>query len=132
MFRRARLLFTVLVVLAGGLQLAQAQAGRPERGPAALRVDGEEIPLDAYARWLVKNFGERTARTFALDFWAIELEAGAQGVAVSEEEIAKSVDAAIQERIENPLSRLILDGSFGPKDHVKVGVAKGQLSFTKG
>ncbi len=44
---------------------------------------------------------------------------------------ARPLKRAIQERIENPLSRLILDGSFGPKDHVKVGVAKGQLSFTK-
>ncbi|MDP2134695.1 MAG: AAA family ATPase, partial [Sulfuritalea sp.] len=45
---------------------------------------------------------------------------------------ARPLKRAIQERIENPLSRRILDGSFGPKDHVKVGVAKGQLSFTKG
>jgi ATP-dependent Clp protease ATP-binding subunit ClpA len=33
---------------------------------------------------------------------------------------ARPLKRAIQERIENPLSRLILDGSFGPKDHVKV------------
>jgi ATP-dependent Clp protease ATP-binding subunit ClpB len=45
---------------------------------------------------------------------------------------ARSLKRAIQERIENPLSRLILDGSFGPKDHVKVGVNKGQLTFDKG
>jgi len=44
---------------------------------------------------------------------------------------ARPLKRAIQERIENPLSRLILDGSFGPKDHVKVGVNKGQLSFSK-
>ncbi|MBK9019171.1 MAG: ATP-dependent chaperone ClpB [Sulfuritalea sp.] len=44
---------------------------------------------------------------------------------------ARPLKRAIQERIENPLSRLILDGSFGPKDRVKVGVAKGQLSFNK-
>jgi ATP-dependent Clp protease ATP-binding subunit ClpB len=45
---------------------------------------------------------------------------------------ARPLKRAIQERIENPLSRLILDGSFGPKDRVKVGVTKGQLSFVKG
>jgi ATP-dependent Clp protease ATP-binding subunit ClpB len=45
---------------------------------------------------------------------------------------ARPLKRAIQERIENPLSRLILDGTLGPKDHVKVGVTKGQLSFTKG
>jgi ATP-dependent Clp protease ATP-binding subunit ClpB len=44
---------------------------------------------------------------------------------------ARPLKRAIQERIENPLSRLILDGSFGPKDLVKVGVAKGQLTFGK-
>ena len=44
---------------------------------------------------------------------------------------ARPLKRAIQERIENPLSRLILDGSFGPKDQVKVGAAKGQLSFDK-
>jgi ATP-dependent Clp protease ATP-binding subunit ClpB len=45
---------------------------------------------------------------------------------------ARPLKRAIQERIENPLSRLILDGTLGPKDRVKVGVTKGQLSFTKG
>ena len=44
---------------------------------------------------------------------------------------ARPLKRAIQERIENPLSRLILDGTLGPKDRVKVGVTKGQLSFTK-
>ncbi|WP_310451763.1 ATP-dependent chaperone ClpB [Sulfuritalea sp.] len=44
---------------------------------------------------------------------------------------ARPLKRAIQERIENPLSRLILDGSFGPKDHVKVGASKGQLTFGK-
>jgi ATP-dependent Clp protease ATP-binding subunit ClpB len=44
---------------------------------------------------------------------------------------ARPLKRAIQERIENPLSRLILDGSFGPKDRVKVGVDKGQLTFAK-
>ena len=44
---------------------------------------------------------------------------------------ARPLKRAIQERIENPLSRLILDGSFGPKDRVKVDVSKGQLSFKK-
>jgi ATP-dependent Clp protease ATP-binding subunit ClpB len=44
---------------------------------------------------------------------------------------ARPLKRAIQERIENPLSRLILDGSFGAKDNVKVEVAKGTLSFNK-
>jgi len=44
---------------------------------------------------------------------------------------ARPLKRAIQERIENPLSRLILEGKFGPKDHVKVDVSKGTLSFKK-
>ncbi|MCK9389726.1 MAG: ATP-dependent chaperone ClpB [Sulfuritalea sp.] len=44
---------------------------------------------------------------------------------------ARPLKRAIQERIENPLSKLILDGSFGPRDKVKVGASKGQLSFGK-
>ena len=42
---------------------------------------------------------------------------------------ARPLKRAIQERIENPLSRLILEGKFGPKDTVKVDAEKGQLSF---
>jgi ATP-dependent Clp protease ATP-binding subunit ClpB len=44
---------------------------------------------------------------------------------------ARPLKRAIQERIENPLSRLILEGKFGPKDQIKVGASKGQLTFTK-
>ena len=44
---------------------------------------------------------------------------------------ARPLKRAIQERIENPLSRLILEGGFGPKDRVMVDVSKGQLSFGK-
>jgi ATP-dependent Clp protease ATP-binding subunit ClpB len=44
---------------------------------------------------------------------------------------ARPLKRAIQERIENPLSRLILDGTLGPKDRVKVEVSKGQLTFGK-
>ena len=42
---------------------------------------------------------------------------------------ARPLKRAIQERIENPLSRLILEGKFGPKDKVVVSVEKGQLVF---
>jgi ATP-dependent Clp protease ATP-binding subunit ClpB len=45
---------------------------------------------------------------------------------------ARPLKRAIQERIENPLSRLILDGSLGAKDSVKADVSKGQISVTKG
>jgi ATP-dependent Clp protease ATP-binding subunit ClpB len=44
---------------------------------------------------------------------------------------ARPLKRAIQERIENPLSKRILDGSFGPKDVVVVGVAGRELTFNK-
>jgi ATP-dependent Clp protease ATP-binding subunit ClpB len=44
---------------------------------------------------------------------------------------ARPLKRAIQERIENPLARKILEGEFAAKDLVRVDVAGGQLSFAK-
>jgi ATP-dependent Clp protease ATP-binding subunit ClpB len=44
---------------------------------------------------------------------------------------ARPLKRAIQERIENPLAKAILEGKFGPKDRVRVDVEKGQLTFGK-
>ncbi|MDR6538691.1 ATP-dependent Clp protease ATP-binding subunit ClpA, partial [Variovorax soli] len=42
---------------------------------------------------------------------------------------------AIQHRIENPLSKLLLDGSFGPKDRIVVTTdpvrSPGKFAFSK-
>lgn len=45
---------------------------------------------------------------------------------------ARPLKRAIQQQIENPLSRLILEGKFGPKDVVAVDVSHGALTFTQG
>ncbi|MBB1076774.1 AAA family ATPase, partial [Rhodoferax sp. 4810] len=49
---------------------------------------------------------------------------------------ARPLKRAIQQRIENPLSKLLLEGMFAPKDTIVVGVdtirAPGQFNFTKG
>ena len=37
----------------------------------------------------------------------------------------------ILERIENPLAKAILEGRFGPKDRVRVGVQDGRIGFEK-
>jgi ATP-dependent Clp protease ATP-binding subunit ClpB len=42
---------------------------------------------------------------------------------------ARPLKRAIQQRIENPLSRLILEGRFGPKDVIPVDVEGGEFSF---
>ncbi|MFZ2307158.1 MAG: ATP-dependent chaperone ClpB [Rhodoferax sp.] len=48
---------------------------------------------------------------------------------------ARPLKRAIQQRIENPLSKLLLEGAFVPKDTIHVGVdtikAPGQFSFTR-
>jgi ATP-dependent Clp protease ATP-binding subunit ClpB len=47
---------------------------------------------------------------------------------------ARPLKRAIQQRIENPLSKLLLEGKFAPKDTIHVGVdtiqAPGQFSFS--
>jgi ATP-dependent Clp protease ATP-binding subunit ClpB len=44
---------------------------------------------------------------------------------------ARPLKRAIQQRIENPLARLILEGRFGPKDQIRVDVAGSEFVFTK-
>jgi ATP-dependent Clp protease ATP-binding subunit ClpB len=44
---------------------------------------------------------------------------------------ARPLKRAIQQEIENPLSKEILAGRFGPKDVVHVDVENGQLAFSK-
>ncbi|MCX7946468.1 MAG: ATP-dependent chaperone ClpB [Hydrogenophilus sp.] len=45
---------------------------------------------------------------------------------------ARPLKRAIQEHIENPLARLILEGRFGPKDVVRVEVQNGGFTFERG
>jgi ATP-dependent Clp protease ATP-binding subunit ClpB len=42
---------------------------------------------------------------------------------------ARPLKRAIQQEIENPLSKQILQGRFGPKDVIRIGVADGHLTF---
>jgi ATP-dependent Clp protease ATP-binding subunit ClpB len=44
---------------------------------------------------------------------------------------ARPLKRAIQERIENPLAKQILEGHFAAKDRIKVDAKKGQVSFVK-
>ena len=45
---------------------------------------------------------------------------------------ARPLKRAIQEHIENPLAKAILEGQFGPKDKVVVDVDHGRIVFAKG
>jgi len=44
---------------------------------------------------------------------------------------ARPLKRAIQQRIENPVSKLILQGKFGPKDVIPVDVDQGEFSFSR-
>jgi len=44
---------------------------------------------------------------------------------------ARPLKRAIQQEIENPLSKLILEGKFGPKDRILVNAVAGKLHFEK-
>ncbi|MCZ2441873.1 MAG: ATP-dependent chaperone ClpB [Burkholderiales bacterium] len=44
---------------------------------------------------------------------------------------ARPLKRAIQQRIENPVSKLILEGKFGPKDVIPVNVRNGDFSFER-
>ncbi|MEY4563869.1 MAG: hypothetical protein RLZZ618_3146 [Pseudomonadota bacterium] len=44
---------------------------------------------------------------------------------------ARPLKRAIQQKIENPVARLILEGKFGPKDVIPVDVVDGELTFTR-
>jgi ATP-dependent Clp protease ATP-binding subunit ClpB len=42
---------------------------------------------------------------------------------------ARPLKLAIQQRIENPVAKLILEGKFGPKDVIPVDVQEGEFVF---
>ena len=44
---------------------------------------------------------------------------------------ARPLKRAIQQRIENPVSKLILQGKFGPKDVIPVDVENGEFAFSR-
>jgi ATP-dependent Clp protease ATP-binding subunit ClpB len=44
---------------------------------------------------------------------------------------ARPLKRAIQERIENPLAKAILEGKFGAKDTIRVTAAEGKLQFAR-
>ena len=44
---------------------------------------------------------------------------------------ARPLKRAIQQQIENPLSKAILEGRFGPKDTIRVDAKNGVFTFEK-
>jgi len=44
---------------------------------------------------------------------------------------ARPLKRAVQERIENPLAKAILEGQFGPEDRIRVDLSSGRIAFAK-
>ncbi|MES2070435.1 MAG: ATP-dependent chaperone ClpB [Pseudomonadota bacterium] len=90
-----------------------------------------------------KNIG--AIARIQLDVLARRLEQMDMGLQVSDAALQKIAEAgfdpvygarplkrAIQQEIESPLSKLILQGKFGPKDVIAIDAANGELVFAKG
>jgi parvulin-like peptidyl-prolyl isomerase len=108
---RARAWALVLFAVAGTGSTAAAQRALrgvgDETAPAAataspsavLSIDGQEVPAQAYARWLIEEVGPPLVREFA-EGWALEREARARGLEVDPDEVAARLDAEIAARVE--------------------------------
>jgi ATP-dependent Clp protease ATP-binding subunit ClpB len=89
----------------------------------------DEKNIGAIAKIQLKHLEERLAKmemTLDINDEALQkiAEAGYDPVYG-----ARPLKRAIQAQIENPLSKLILSGKFGPKDTIPVRVAHGSLVF---
>ncbi|WP_426107087.1 ATP-dependent chaperone ClpB [Massilia sp. TSP1-1-2] len=89
----------------------------------------DEKNIGAIAKIQLKHLEQRLAKmemTLAVSQEALQkiAEAGYDPVYG-----ARPLKRAIQQQIENPLSKLILSGRFGPKDTISVGVGPGGLVF---
>jgi ATP-dependent Clp protease ATP-binding subunit ClpB len=89
----------------------------------------DEKNIGAIARIQLRSLEERLAKmemTLDIDEEALQkiAEAGFDPVYG-----ARPLKRAIQQQIENPLSKAILSGRFGPKDTIPVRVRAGQLAF---
>ncbi|NNG22044.1 ATP-dependent chaperone ClpB [Telluria aromaticivorans] len=92
----------------------------------------DEKNIGAIARIQLKHLEERLAKmemTLDLDEESLQkiAEAGYDPIYG-----ARPLKRAIQQQIENPLSKAILSGKFGPKDTIPVRVRGGQLVFGEG
>ena len=107
---------------------------------ARLGLEGMEV-ADPYVERLLEGFAFLTAR-IQLKLLEARLEKLEMKLEVSPAALAelakvgfdpvfgaRPLKRAIQQRIENPVAKLILEGRFGPKDVVPVDVTDGAFSF---
>jgi ATP-dependent Clp protease ATP-binding subunit ClpB len=91
----------------------------------------DEKNIGAIAKIQLKVLEERLAR---MDMGFEISEAALQKIAEAGFDPvygARPLKRAIQQQIENPLSKAILEGKFGPKDVIRIDVRNGELVFQK-
>lgn len=64
-----------------------------------LRIEGQDVSLDEFGKWLLEVEGEHQAPEFAKKFWAVDREARKLGILIEEEEVEALVERQFQERI---------------------------------
>ena len=89
---------TTLMTAATLLATAAPQDPPPTPG-AALRVDGVDVPLAEYGRWLIETQASKLANTFAEDF-VVLAEAAERGLSVPAAEVVAEMDHEVQRRID--------------------------------
>jgi ATP-dependent Clp protease ATP-binding subunit ClpB len=90
----------------------------------------DEKNIGAIAKIQLKILEERLAR---MDMGLSMTDAALQKIAEAGYDPvygARPLKRAIQQQIENPLSKLILEGRFGPKDEIHIDAQGGNLVFT--
>ena len=90
----------------------------------------DEKNIGAIAKIQLKILEERLAR---MDMGLSLTDAALQKIAEAGYDPvygARPLKRAIQQQIENPLSKLILEGKFGPKDEIRIDAQGGNLVFT--
>jgi ATP-dependent Clp protease ATP-binding subunit ClpB len=91
----------------------------------------DEKNIGAIAKIQLKVLEERMAR---MEMRMVVSDAALQKIAEAGFDPvygARPLKRAIQQQIENPLSKLILQGKFGPKDTIEVKVEGSELTFEK-
>jgi len=89
----------------------------------------DEKNIGAIAKIQLKILEQRLAK---MDMGLEISEAGLQKIAEAGFDPvygARPLKRAIQQQIENPLSKLILEGKFGPKDTIHINVNNGEIVF---
>lgn len=87
------------LIVAASLLLAPLSLAQDPGVRMALRIDGVEVPVAEYGRWLLETQASRLALPFA-EGWKVTQEAEAQGVSVSPAEVEAQVEDEIERRID--------------------------------